>query len=186
MRLIRLVADPMSVALAAEYESPEEVRRAARAMRERGYRRLDTYTPFDVEGLDEQVGARRTRIPIVTFACGALGAATGYLIQWFCNAVDFPINVGGRPMHSAPAFIPITFETMVLFASVGTFVAFFAACRLPELWNPLFEVEGFERASVDRYWLAVDERDPLYRPATTEEHLRATAPLRLVRLGEAA
>ena len=176
----------MSLFLAAEYDTPDAVREAARALHAKGYRQLDAFTPFELEGMAEDLGARRTRIPIVTFVCGALGAATGYLVQWYCNAVSFPINVGGRPIHSAPAFIPITFETMVLFASVGTFLAFFAACRLPDLWHPLAEIDGFERATVDRYWLAVDSRDPLFALPATEEHLHATGPLRLVHLGEDA
>lgn len=180
MSLIRLVVDPMRVKLGAEYASPEALLQAASEMHRRGYRRLDAYTPFEVEGLDEALGIRRTRIPLVTLVSGLLGAATGYLVQWFCNSFDYPLDVGGRPIHPAPAFIPITFETTILFAAGATFAALFIASRLPEPWNPLFEVDGFERATVDRYWIGVDGRDPSFERDATESDLRATHPLRVV------
>lgn len=180
------VVDPMRVGIAAEYANGDALLRAAGALRHRGYRRLDAYVPTEVEGLDAALDIPRSRIPVVTFAAGVLGAATGYLVQWYCNAVSYPIDVGGRPIHSAPAFIPITFEIMVLFAAVATTVALFAACRLPELWTPLEEIPGFERATIDRYWLAVDRRDGHFDRRRTREHLFATEPIRIVDVAEAA
>ncbi len=174
------IADPLRIAMAAEYESPDAVVRAAQSLRSLGYVRIDGYTPFDVEGLEECLAIGRTKVPAVAFVCGLAGAVIGYGIQWYCNAIDFPINVGGRPLNSAPAFIPITFETTILFAAFGAFFAFFAIGRLPELWNPLFEVDGFERASVDRYWIGIDARDPRFDPSRTLSDLHATAPLRVV------
>src|SRR5581483_10266322 len=96
---------------------------------------------------------------------GALGA---YLLQWFCNAYDYPLAVGGRPLHSGLAFVPIAFETAILSASATTFVAFFWRGRLPEPWTPLFDVAGFDRAAVDRFFLGIDEREG----ETDETHLR--------------
>lgn len=179
------VVDPMRVAMAAEYDSGDALLRAAAALRARGYARLDAYTPIEIEGLEEQLSIPRTRIPLVTLIAGALGVAVGYLIQWYCNSVSYPIDVGGRPIHSAPALIPITFETMILFGAIATTIALFAASRLPELWSPLFDVAGFERASIDRYWLGIDERDPHFDAPRTREHFFATAPLRIVDLHEA-
>lgn len=180
MTLVPRFADPMHVALGAEYASPAELLRAASDLHERGYRRIDAYTPFEVEGLDDALGLHRTRIPIVTFVAGLIGAVTGYVIQWYCNSVDYPLNVGGRPIHSVPAFIPITFETTILFAALATFAALLLVSRLPEPWNPLLEIEGFERATVDRYWLGVDARDPIFERDATAGDLRATGALRVV------
>ncbi len=154
-----LVVDPMRIAVAAEFATPGKLLAAARALRERGYERLDAYTPYPVEGLADLLGIRRTRLPWLTLAGGAFGGLSGYLLQWWCNAVDYPLNVGGRPLNSAPAFIPVTFEMTVLFASLFLFFGLWIGARMPEVWNPLFELEGFERASVDRFWLAVDARE---------------------------
>ncbi len=183
----RLVADPMRVGIAAEYDSPEAVVAAAEALYAEGYRRLDAYTPYPLEELDEKLHLRRTRVPVVTFVAGVLGALTGYLIQWYCNTVDYPLDVGGRPLHPVLSYLIITFETMVLFAGCATFVAFFVAGRLPEPWNPLFEIVGFDRVSADRFWLGLDRRDERFDPVSTGAHLAETGALRVVRLpaGEA-
>ncbi len=112
---------------------------------------------------------------------GATGAVFAYGLQWYCNSWDYPIDVGGRPIHPAPAFIPITFETTVLFAAAAAFVGFLISSRLPEPWNPLFEIPEFERASVDRFWLAIDGRDACFAGDRTPVELAETAPLRIVR-----
>lgn len=113
------------------------------------------------------------------------GGGLGYLVQWWCNAVDFPIDVGSRPLDSAPAFIPITFESAVLAASVVGFVALLGTCGLPRLSHPLFEVEGFDRASVDRFWIGVDADDPRFDDGVAER-LASLGALRCARLGEAS
>jgi hypothetical protein len=179
------VVDPLRLGIAAEYGDGAAVVRAAHALRARGYRRLDAYVPTEVEGLDDALAIPRSRIPLVALAAGVLGAAAGYLVQWYCTSVSYPLDVGGRPLHSAPAFVPISFEMMVLFAAVATTVALFAACRLPQLWAPLDAVAGFERATIDRYWLAVDRRDGHFDPRRTRAHLFATQPIRIVDLAEA-
>src|SRR5438067_4379815 len=116
-----------------EFATPDEMVRAARRLRELGYKRLDTYSPYPVEGTSHAMGLPRSRVALFTL-CGGLGGATlGYLMQWFMNAVDFPINVGGRPPHSPPSFIPITFETGVL---LGAFAAFFGVIALMRLPKP--------------------------------------------------
>ncbi len=176
--------DPRQLAIAAEYPSPAALLAAVQALRGHGYDRLDAYTPTEIDGLDEQLAIPRSRIPLVTLVAGVLGVAVGYLVQWYCNSVSYPLDVGGRPIHSAPAFIPITFETMILFAAVATTAALFVTLRLPELWNPLFEVPGFERASVDRYWIGLDRRDPRFEQQRTRQHFVATGAMRVVDLGE--
>ena len=166
-----LFVDPMRIAVAAEFATAEELKEAAGELRERGYERLDAYTPYPVDGLADLLGIRRTRLPWLTLAGGAFGGISGYLLQWWCNGIDYPLDVGGRPLNSAPAFIPVTFEMTVLFASLFLFFGLWIGSRLPEVWNPLFELDGFERASVDRFWLAVDARDPRLEEADEADDL---------------
>jgi len=166
-----LTVDPMRIAVAAEYESPEELLAAVRALRGRGYERLDACTPYPLAEVEEALGLRRTRLPWLTLAGGICGGLGGYLLQWWCNSVDYPLNVGGRPIDSAPAYIPVTFEMTVLFAALFLFFGLWIGARMPEPWSPLFEVDGFDRASVDRFWLLVDARDPRLEEAGEEPAL---------------
>ncbi|AUX44135.1 membrane protein [Sorangium cellulosum] len=155
----------MRAGLLAEFETPEAMLRAITELRGRGYRRLDAFTPYPVRGVDEALGLRRSPLPWIVFPFAIAGAAGGYLVQWHNNAYDYPLIVGGRPAHAAPAFVPITFEMMVLATALSGFVAMLLLARLPELWSPVFDVPGFERASIDRFWIGIDARDPaLIRP----------------------
>ena len=144
----------------AEFESPEALVLARDRLRREGYTRLESWTPHPVRSLVDRLPD--SAVPWVMLFAGLLGGALGYLVQWWCNARSFPINVGGRPLNSAPAFIPITFESAVLAASVTGFLTMLGLCGLPRLSHPTFGVDGFERASVDRFWIGVDESDPRY------------------------
>lgn len=154
-----------------EFTTPEAMIAAIVALRERGYRRIDAFSPYPVHGAEEAAGMPRSPLGWIVFPLGLLGAGVAYLLQWYCNAFDYPLNVGGRPPHSAPAFIPITFEMGVLSAAVGGLITYFALTQLPELWSPVFEVEGFERASIDRFWVGVDARDPGFDRLGVEQAL---------------
>jgi hypothetical protein len=171
----------MSLGALAEYETPEAIVAAAAELLRHGLRRIDAYTPYPLADLEDAIAIPRSRIPIVTLLAGLLGACVGYGLQWFCNSFDYPIPVGGRPMHPVLAYVPITFETTVLFAGTATFLAFFAAARLPEIASPIFDVPGFDRAVVDRFWLAVDASDPAFDPEQTWALLESTRPLSLHR-----
>jgi hypothetical protein len=114
------------------------------------------------------------------------GAVGGFLIMWYCNAWSYPINVGGRPPFAIPAFIPITFESGILAAGVTGFVALFWTIGLPSLAHPLFRVDGFERASVDRFWLAIDVRDAALDLRRTPDELRAFGAVRVASFGRLA
>jgi hypothetical protein len=179
---MRLFADPMSMALLAEFDSAEALTTAAHALRVSGYERLDAYVPYPIDELEDLLGLTRTRIPWVALAAGLSGAAGAYALQWFCNAYDYPLAVGGRPLHSGLAFVPITFETTILGAALATFIAFFARARLPEPWAPIFDVPGFDRASVDRFFLGIDARDPRFDESGARRALAASHALRVVRL----
>ncbi|WP_441285875.1 DUF3341 domain-containing protein [Sorangium sp. KYC3313] len=157
--------------LLAEFETPEAMLRAIAELRSRGYRRLDAFTPYPIHGIDEALGLRRSPLNWIILPFALAGTAGGYLVQWFCNAYDYPLIVGGRPAHALLAFIPITFEMMVLSAALTGFVVLLVLARLPELWHPVFDVPGFERASLDRFWVGIDARDPALISPITERDL---------------
>ncbi len=131
---------------------------AARSLRaRRANAALDLHSPYPIHGADEALGLRRSTVPIVALAAGVTGAITGYLIQWYTVAWDWPLNVGNRPPHSAPAFIPVTFELGVLFSALSIFLGLlFGYFRFPRVHHPAFEVEAFRSASIDALWLTAE------------------------------
>jgi hypothetical protein len=137
------------------FPDPEKMLGAARRLREMGYTDLDAYTPYPLHDADDALKVPRSKVPLLVAAGGFTGAVSGYLLQWFANVKDFPINVGGRPIHAWPLNIPITFELGVLLAALSAFIGVFALSGLPRPHHPVFEVEGFRRASVDRFWVSV-------------------------------
>lgn len=166
--------------LYAEFASPSALLAGLRALVARGVTRLDAHTPYDVAGLQELVGVRRSRLPWIALAAGLIGGGAAYLLQWWINVVDYPLNIGGRPYHSAPAFLPITFEMAVLFASGAALISAIMLGGLPMLWHPAFEIDGFERATIDRFWIAVDARDPAFDVPRDSAMLAAAGALRVV------
>lgn len=173
----------MRLGLLAEFEAPETLVRAAAAMRDGGYSRMEAHTPFPVAGLAKKLGHRRSRITIASGLAALLGAGLAYSVQLYTSAIDYPLIVGGRPPHAPPAFVPITFEMGVLACALATFVALIVACRLTALWHPLFEVEGFERVSIDRFFLRVDRTDPRFDLARTADELTQLGATRVVAYG---
>jgi hypothetical protein len=143
----------------AEFDDEEPFVAAVSALHLRGYTKLEAYSPYPIPRVDAALSSPRSRLPFIVFVGGAAGGALGYWIQWFANVVSYPLNIGGRPAHATPAFFIPTFETTVLGAALAAFVGLFALLRLPRPWHPVFEVDGFERASIDRFWIAVDARD---------------------------
>ncbi len=128
---------------------------AARILRAKGHEGLDLHSPVPLHGSEEALGLKRSTVPLVALAAGVTGAISGYLLQWYTVAYDWPLNVGNRPPHSAPAFIPVTFELGVLFAALSIFFGLlFAYFRFPRVHHPVFEVEEFRSASIDRFWLS--------------------------------
>lgn len=169
----------------AEFDSAQGLLHAVTVLRERGYQHMDTFTPFPVPGVGEKLGLPRSRLSVVMLLSALVGGALAYLIQWWTNAVDYPLLVGGRPNHAAPAFVLITFEASVLLGVLGGLAALIAACGLPRTWHPVFEVEGFERHSVDRYWLGIDASDPMLEREHTARELMELGALRVVPVGGA-
>jgi hypothetical protein len=146
----------------AEFGSPDGLVRAYDALQREGFTRLESWTPYAVKGIVKRLP--ESMVPYIMLAAGLFGGVFAFILQWWCNGKDYPLDVGGRPLLSAPAFIPITFETTVLFASLAGFFSMLGFCGLPRLHHPVFEVEGFERATVDRFWIGVDSADPHFVP----------------------
>ncbi len=132
--------------------------------------------PFPIEGLAEALG-KKTRIPLLVLAAGILGGCSAYFMQWFANVVSYPINVGGRPMHSWPAFIPITFELTVLGAALTAFFFSLGLNGLPKPYHPMFNLPEFERASQDRFFLCIEAADTLFDAEATRAFLESLEPL---------
>jgi hypothetical protein len=165
--------------LMAEFTSAHEVLEAVRASRGAGYRLIEAYTPFPVDGLDEALGLSKSPIPLLTLIGGVLGAASGWFLQWYSAVIDYPLNAGGRPLDSWPAFIPSTIELGILGACVCAFGGFLWLARLPRLRHPVFDTPGFERVSRDRFFLCIRNEDPMFDPERTRAWLMALSPLRV-------
>jgi len=127
-----------------------------------GYRRMDAYTPFPVEGLPAALGRGQTRMAMLTLLGGIIGGVGAYLMMYYASVIDYPMNVGGRPRHSWPAFLPITFELTVLGAAFFSVFGMLALNGLPMPYHPLFNVPEFKLASRDRFFLCIESRDPLF------------------------
>ncbi|MGH6943581.1 MAG: DUF3341 domain-containing protein [Geminicoccaceae bacterium] len=163
--------------LLAEFDSAESLIVAARGCRDQGYRRLDAYSPFPVEGLAEAIGFGGHKLPFVALAGGAVGGGGGYLMQWWANAVDFPLDVGGRPLDAWPAFAVVSFYLAILGAVVAVVVGMLALNRLPRLYHPIFNAERFRRVTVDRFFLAILRDDPRFDPDRTKAMLEGLGAL---------
>jgi hypothetical protein len=151
----------------AVFDSPEAARTAASHLHRSGYRAFEAYTPYPVEGLDRILDPRPARlVPVLMFVGAVLGAVWGYWIQYWDEALNYPINVGGRPYNSWPAFIVGTFEFMLLVSVAAGFFGILAASRLPKLYHPIFEAAAFERASRDRFIICIEAADPMFEVAS--------------------
>jgi hypothetical protein len=161
--------------LLAEFDEPEKLLRAIGEARARGYRRMDAYTPYPIEEVTHALGLGPSKVPLIVFAGGLAGACGGFLFQYWAAVVAYPMNVGGRPLNSWPAFVIPTFETTVLFAALSAVLGMLALNGLPRPYHPVFNAESFLRASRDRYFLCIEARDPRYDPAATRRLLEGLA-----------
>ncbi len=166
--------------LLAEFATPQEVLAAARRARSAGYRDVEAYTPYPVEGLSEELGMRRTRVPFVVLMAGLVGAGVGFFMQYWSIGVDYPLDVGGRPINSWPVYIPITFEVMVLVASFGALLGMIFLNGLPKLYRPVFNVPRFALATQDRFFLCIEATDPRFDREATRQFLVGLNPAEVV------
>ncbi len=159
--------------LLAEFDAPEKVVAAAQRAYAEGYRQMDAYTPFPVEGLAEAIGFHRTRLPMIVLLGGLFGGALGYALLYYAEVIDYPLIVGGKPFHSWPAFIPIVFETTIFFAALSAVLGMLALNGLPMPYHPVFNVPRFALASRDRFFLLIEARDPKFDREATRRFLEA-------------
>ena len=157
--------------IAAQFDSVEAVDRAVRHARQAGYTQLRTYSPFPLSETHVVLGRAGTPIAMIAIAAGILGGCLPYFAQYWMNAIDYPLHVGGRPLHSWPAFIVPTIIMTILWSAAAALIGMLALCGLPRLHHPLFAVAGFERASVDRFFLCIKADDPRFDGATTSSFL---------------
>lgn len=167
-----MTQSPDVYGILAEFSGPEELVRGAKKVHEEGYRKVEAYSPLPIEGLAEALNYSRTGMPLVILIGGLVGATIGYLFQYWVSVIEYPLNVGGRPLHSWPAFIPVTFEMTILCASLAGVLGMLALNGLPRPHHPLFAVDAFARASRDGFFLCVQSRDPHFSPKETRELLQ--------------
>ena len=157
----------------AEFVEHEQVLEAAKRAYAEGYREMDAFSPFPIEGLAEAIGHEFTVVPLFTLLGGIVGGLGAYFMEWYSMGPLYPINVGGRPFNSWPNYIPVTFELTVLIASLSAFATMLALNRLPQLYHPVFNVPEFRRASIDRFFLCIEIRDPKFDREGTRRFLES-------------
>jgi hypothetical protein len=160
----------------AEFDSATDLVAAARRTHEAGYKKIDAYTPFPVEELAEAIGFHSNRVALVTLIGAAMGGLSGYLMQYWIATISYPINVGGRPYHSWPAFIVVTFEMTILFGGISAVLGMLALNGLPMPYHPVFNVPRFAMATKDRFFLIVFSTDPQYDTTGTRQFLEGLGP----------
>jgi hypothetical protein len=160
----------------AEFDNPTALVNAARAARERGYRKLDAYSPFPIEALSEALHLHKNKLPLIVLIGGITGAILGYMLQYYVTVVYFPINIAGRPLHSWPAYIVITFEVTILIAALSCVFGLLALCGLPMPYHPTFNVPRFALASRNRFFLCIESTDPLFDRDDTVSFLETLEP----------
>jgi len=162
--------------LMAEFDSAQELIDAAHKTHEAGYKKVDAYSPFPIEGLAEAIGFRKNRVALVVLIGALLGGLSGYALQFWVATITYPVNVGGRPLHSWPSFIIVTFEMTILFGGLSALFGMLALNGLPMPYHPVFNVPEFRSASESKFFLVVFASDPQYDPTATRSFLQGLAP----------
>ena len=148
--------------LMAEFSDPAGLLAAARKVHEAGYRKVDAFSPYPMEALSEALGLHHSRLPLLVLIGGVTGLIAGYGLQYWASVIEYPMNVGGRPFHSVPSFIPPAFETTILFAALTAVLGMLAINGLPEPYHPVFNVPTFALATKDRFFLCIEATDPKF------------------------
>jgi hypothetical protein len=156
-----------------EFEHAEELINAARKIREAGYHHFEAYSPFPLEGLNEAMALGRNKVPLVTLIGGLCGGLGGFGFQYWVNVFAYPINIAGRPLNSWPAFIPVTFELTILFASLSAVFGMLALNGLPQPHHPIFNAHRFSHATTDRFFVCIEARDKKFDLAESARLLQS-------------
>jgi hypothetical protein len=160
----------------AQFDNPNDLLVAAKATFAEGYRKLDAFSPLPVHGLADAIGYKRTRLPWLVFLMGVVGAIAGYGLCYWVSVIDYPLNIGGRPLHSGPSFIPVTFELTILFSAMTAAFGMLIANGLPQPYHPVFNVENFARASSDLFFLCIEAEDDKFDMDETTRFLQSLNP----------
>ena len=170
-------ARPATYGLMAEFDNPTDVVNATHSVHEAGYRRIDAYSPYPIEALSEAIGVHSTKMPLIVLIGGIAGLLAGFALQYYTHVIDYPLNVGGKPLFSWPAFVPITFEMTVLGAALSAVFGMLALNGLPEPYHPVFNTPNFALASRDRFFLLVESTDPKFDREQTRGFLQGLGAL---------
>ena len=167
---------PTIYGLMAEFDGPEALLEATQRVFAEGYRRMDAYSPFPIDGLAEAIGFHKTRLPLLVLIGGIVGCVGGFYLQYWAAVIDYPMNIGGRPLNSWPMFIPITFELTILVAGLTAVLGLLALNGLPMPYHPVFNVERFQFATRNRFFLCIESADPKFDQEATRRFLESCAP----------
>jgi len=166
------MADKKLFGMLAEFDTPKEIFHACEAIRDEGFKHWDAHAPFPVHGLEGAMGLRPSKVPWLVAAGGLFGATFGFTLQWWVSVVEFPGIIAGKPFFAWPAFIPITFEMGVLFASFAAVFGMLGINKLPTFNHPLFNSDRFRSATNDKFWVSIEARDPLFDKSKTKKMLK--------------
>jgi ActD protein len=166
-------AFPETYGLMAEFHDPGDLVEAAERAHIEGYRKLDAYSPYPIEALAEALHMHRSRLPLLVLCGGIVGALSGFGLQYWTSVIDYPLNIGGKPLNSWPAFIAPTFETTILFAAITAVLGMLALNGLPEPYHPVFNVPSFAMASRDRFFLCIESTDARFDRDATKRFLES-------------
>src|SRR5438046_7734054 len=164
----------------AQFDSPSTLVAAARETYEAGYRQINGYSPFPIEELSDAIGFRRTALPLIVLIGGILGGLGGFFMQYWMEVINYPLNVGGKPYNSWPAFVPITFECTVLCAALAAVLGMLALNKLPQPYHPVFNAPNFALATRDRFFLVIEASDRRFDHDRVVDFMRGLDPKDLV------
>jgi len=174
---MRARTTPALYGVMAQFDNPSRLVAAARETYAAGYRRINGYSPFPIEELSEAIGFHRSALPIIVLIGGILGAIGGFAMQYWMEVIDYPINVGGKPFNSWPAFIPITFECTVLVAAFAAVLGMLALNKLPQPYHPVFNAPNFALATRDSFFLVIESRDPKFNHDEVIQFMKTLEPV---------
>lgn len=174
------IPESPSYGMMAEFESAQELVAAAHKVREAGYKKIDAYSPFPIEGLADAIGFHKNRVPLVVLLGGITGGLSAYALQYWVAVITYPTNIAGKPYHSWPSFIIVTFELTILFAGLSAVIGMLGLNGLPMPYHPVFNVPEFAKATDNKFFLVVFSSDPYYDPAATRSFLAGLGPRMVV------